>query len=121
MPKRCTASSDWPTTKCRSCCCPSGRRVRETGRRSRAVRSAMCWIWCNISQISYLRRDYDGKNRGSKAEQVPADFEADSRYVHQEHRVHPKYDGDLRAEPDRVQLMGHPARLLEQGARREDA
>ena len=41
-------------------------------------------------------------------------FEADSRYVHQDHRVHSKYDGDLRAEPDRVQRMGHPARLFEE-------
>jgi AraC family transcriptional activator of mtrCDE len=22
MPKQCTGSSDWPRTKCRSCCCP---------------------------------------------------------------------------------------------------
>ena len=37
----------WPRTKCPSCCCPWGRSVRETGRRSRAVRWPMCWISCD--------------------------------------------------------------------------
>ena len=65
--------------------------------------------------------DYDVQNCSSKAGTGAGRFKADPRYVHQERRVHTKYDGDVRAEPDRVQLMGHPARLLEQGARREDA
>ena len=72
-----------------------------------------------VKSVTY--GDYDAKNCSSKAGTGAGRFETDSRCVHQEHRVHPKYDGDLRAEPDRVQLMGHPARLLEQGARREDA
>lgn len=41
--------------------------------------------------------DYDAKNCSSKAGTGAGRFETDSRYVHQEHRVHPKYDGDLRA------------------------
>ncbi len=64
-------------------------------------------------------RDYDAKNCCSKAGTGAGRFETDSRCNHQEHRVHPKYDGDLRSEPHRVQLMGDPAWLLEQGARRE--
>jgi hypothetical protein len=35
-----------------------------------------------------------------KPDQVPADSKPTPRHVHPEHRVHPKYDGDLRAEPD---------------------
>jgi len=42
-PKRCTASSAWPRTKCPSCCCPSERSDQETGHRSRAVRWPMYW------------------------------------------------------------------------------
>ena len=60
-------------------------------------------------------------NCSSKAGPGTGRFETDSRYVHQKHWVHPKHDGDLRAEPDRVQRMGRPARLLEQGTRCEDA
>src|SRR3546814_4869689 len=81
----------------------------------------MCSNSYNFFVKSVGYGDYDGKNCGSKAGTGAGRFETDSRYVHQEHRVHPKYAGDLRAEPDRVQRMGHPARRHEQGARREDA
>src|SRR5215468_9869137 len=116
MPKRWPASSHWPRTKCRSCCCPWGRRFPGTGRRSRAVRWPMCWNSRStdfpqlVKPVTY--GDYDAKNCSSKAGTGAGRFETDSRYVHQEHRVHPQYDGDLRAEPDRVQLMGRRARLM---------
>ena len=54
--KQWPASSHWPRTKCRSCCCPWGRSFPGTGRRSHAVRSPMCWIWYSISEISNLQR-----------------------------------------------------------------
>jgi hypothetical protein len=50
-----------------------------------------------VKSVTY--RDYDAQNCIAKAGTGAGRFEADSRYVHQEHRVHPKYDGDLRAEP----------------------
>src|SRR3546814_3680210 len=73
----------------------------------------MCSNSYNFFVKSVGYGDYDGKNCGSKAGTGAGRFETDSRYVHQEHRVHPKYAGDLRAEPDRVQRMGHPARRSE--------
>src|ERR1700709_2497506 len=45
MTKQYTASSDWPSTKYRSCCCPQERSEPETGRRSRAVPWPTCWTW----------------------------------------------------------------------------
>src|SRR5216683_950771 len=63
MRKRWPASSHWPRTKCRSCCCPWGRRFPRTGRRSRAVRWPMCWnslarVTCSIPRRPFppLRR-----------------------------------------------------------------
>jgi len=70
--------------------------------------------FCIILVKSVTYGDYDDQNCIAKAGTGAGRFEADSRYVHQDHRVHSKYDGDLRAEPDRVQRMGHPARLFEE-------
>ena len=50
--------------------------------------------------------DDNARNCGSKAGTGAGRRETNSRDVHQEHRVHPKNDGSLRAEPDRVELMG---------------
>ncbi|MET4493755.1 hypothetical protein ABIA94_009363 [Bradyrhizobium sp. LA7.1] len=48
-------------------------------------------------------------NRYSDADAGP--FETDPRYVHQEYRLDPEYNGDVRGKPD--QRMRRPARLLE--------
>ncbi|BCF94298.1 hypothetical protein PCAR4_900054 [Paraburkholderia caribensis] len=66
-----------------------------------------------VKPVTY--RDYDDKDYYLKAGPGTERFEADTRCVHQEYRIHPEYDGGLRAEPDRVQRMGDPARVLEQG------
>jgi hypothetical protein len=56
-----------------------------------------------------------------KPEQVPADSKPTLDMFTKNIGFTPNMMATFRAEPDRVQLMGHPARLLEQGARREDA
>ncbi|CAG9200094.1 hypothetical protein BCAR13_130056 [Paraburkholderia caribensis] len=61
-------------------------------------------------------RDYDDKDYYLKSGPGTERFEADTRRVHKKYRLHPEYDGSLRAEPDCVQCLGDPARLPEQGA-----
>jgi hypothetical protein len=55
-----------------------------------------------------------------KPEQVPADSKPTLDAFTKNIGFTPNMMASF-AEPDRIQRMGHPARLLEQGARREDA
>ena len=79
-PKRCIATSDWPRAKCRSCCCPWGRSVRETGRKSRAVRSPMCWISSELVSPQ-LTGNYDAEKCSSKAGTSAGPFQTNPRCI----------------------------------------
>ncbi len=58
----------------------------------------------------------DGKNCSAEPEQVPAESKATLDAFTKEHRLHAEHDGELRAEPDRVQRMGHAAGRPGKGA-----